>query len=221
MASLCYALCFKKNSIFTTFLLFKTSWALGSLEKMKVWNNFSPRSSFTLLIFHLCANVNWMRLSFLQHCHNINLLSTFPRTIRNAQWSSHTKIILTFLFLWPRFYHCHGRPVSGFRYVYRLHTHNQNSIEYLRFINCYGRDNKPMTFESFTDFHTVSWISYTLVLILNVRSNNFLKNKSFYNWACYKIGKHRDKKIFFENFIFFYLVRFINVWVDKKSILYF
>ena len=39
--------------------------------------------------------------------------------------------------------------------------------------------------------------------------------------ACYEIGQHRDKKFFQKNIIFCYSVRFINVWVDKKLILYF
>ena len=60
---------------------------------------------------------------------------------------------------------------------------------------------------------------YAQVIFCSVLTNLCKLSATWYTRACYEIGQHRDKKIL--NVIFFYSLRFINVWMDKKSILYF
>ena len=80
-ATLCYLIWCKNGSIIWTtfFLLLRTSCALGSLKKIKVWINFFPWSSFTLLIFRQSANVSRIRLCFSQLYHNNILLHVLVR----------------------------------------------------------------------------------------------------------------------------------------------
>ena len=71
---------------------------------------------------------------------------TFRRHFTTFYHSSYrsdnlVKIILIFLLL--RIYYCHWkRKYKLHRFVYCFQVLNLNSIEYLRFTNCYGRANK-------------------------------------------------------------------------------
>ena len=51
------------------------------------------------------------------------------------------KVISTFLSIW--FYHCHGRwKYIRHSFVYCFQALSPNSVEYFRFINCYGKAKK-------------------------------------------------------------------------------
>ena len=65
---------------------------------------------------------------------------------------------MTFLFVC--FYHCQGRQENKLHsFVYLFQAFNPNSVEYLRFINCYGKANKKRI-----SWHGETWLDIDYLL---------------------------------------------------------
>ena len=139
------------------------------MGKIKVWISFSPwifsyidffinlqMTTEWEFVFHNTTIIIFCLVYFLNIPHSTQnapffLLNTQYQFLQNPHFGNISsyrsgsdnfeKIISTFLFRW--FYHCHRRrKYKRHSFVYRFQALNPNSIEYLRFINCYGKANK-------------------------------------------------------------------------------
>ena len=131
--------------------------------------------------FYQSVNDNWIRICFSLRCHN-NILfdvllkypSQYSKSIIFSCWTlsihffkihisatfHHTVVVVIILSLFVWFYHCHGRRKYKLHsFVYRFQALNQNSIEYLRFINCYGKANKKHI-----SWHSETWLDINCLL---------------------------------------------------------
>ena len=108
------------------------------------------------------------------HFFKIHISATFHHTVMVVIF---WKINSIFLFVW--FHQCHGRQKYKLHsLVYRFEALNPNSIEYLRFINCYGKANKKRI-----SWHSEIWLDIGSLLqsqkeTFSICSRQYLKFQS-------------------------------------------